>query len=568
MTRAPSSFAVVGVGASAGGLDAFRRLLGALTADAPLALVLVQHPDPSLEGRVVEILASDSPLPVHMAEDGMEIESGHAYVVPERHAATVAKDRVQLRPADGDGRTLIDSFLTSVAAGAGVRACGVLLSGDGSDGVQGLREIRDAGGATFVQDPSTAEHDGTPRAAIASQVPDFVGVPEEIAVALLRLVSDLHTGESTHPGDCLPAHEQAVLDAARHSMKLSAALNKINEILMSELTLAGVLARLVGEVSEAAGADKCLVIDVHRNEYTVSHVRNVRRDLVGQPRDATFYPAFALAAAERRPVLIGDTWNDPRTNKDFVVGYDLRAFQLIPLIVDGEVIGVLAFAYDAPRTFDADDREFADRMATAMSLALKNARLYEEQRALARSSSVLAEASALLAAATDVDEVLPSVLEMAAEALGSCGAHETVREGGGWRVRHRYGPASAEVGQVFSDAEAPSAMRVLETRQPHIVLDVLEAQNVNLETARRLGYRSALVYPLVQRDSVVGLISFLFEEPKQGFSAGDLVFASRLAYMISTAEENSRLLADPAGRTRANDGPEGSRLDRCEHAGT
>ena len=327
-------------------------------------------------------------------------------------------------------------------------------------------------------------------------------------------------------------------DAAR---RLSAALNEINDILMSDLTWAGVLARLVDQVSAAAGADKCLVVEVHDGALTISHVRNMRDDLVGEPKDASFYPGFALAAQTRKPLLIDDCWNDPRTNKDFVVPFDLRAFQLIPLMVEDEVIGVLAFAYDAPQAFGPDDREFAERMTGAMSLTLKNARLYETQRVLAQSSSILADASAALSAATDIDDVLPRVLEMAGGLLGSHGAQMIVRESGGWRVRHRYGFGAAETGEFFSDDEAPGAMRVLRTREPILIADVVRTEDVNREVAQRLGYRSAYAYPLVVRDEVVGVLSFLFEEPREGFADAELNFASRLAYIVSIAEENARL---------------------------
>lgn len=196
-------------------------------------------------------------------------------------------------------------------------------------------------------------------------------------------MSARHAAEDTGPrgADLGDLDERArLLEAQRRAVQLSAALNKINEALMSALTPDDVLASMVGEVSEAAGADKCLVIEVNGDVFTITYVRDVSDDLVGQPKPAAYYPGFALAAAERRPILIEDNWTDPRTNKDFVVPNELRAFQLIPLIVDDRVIAVLAFAYDEPRTFDRSDFEMADRMTTAMSLAMKNAQLYVAER--------------------------------------------------------------------------------------------------------------------------------------------------------------------------------------------
>lgn len=171
-------------------------------------------------------------------------------------------------------------------------------------------------------------------------------------------------------------------DAVR-AARLSGALAKIDEVLLSALTLEDLVARLVGEVSKVAGAKKSLVIEVRHNEYTVTHVRNVADDLVGVPHDKTFYPAFAFAASRRQPVLIDDCWADPRTNKDFVIPYELRAFQLLPLTTQGVVTHVLALAYDEPRSFDEADYDAAERMMAAMSLALTNAHLYERERRIA-----------------------------------------------------------------------------------------------------------------------------------------------------------------------------------------
>ncbi len=170
---------------------------------------------------------------------------------------------------------------------------------------------------------------------------------------------------------------------AMHTARLSAALATINEILLSALTEENVIARLAGEVSEVAGADKSLVIDVRGGRYTVTHVRNVSEDLIGVARDASYYPSFAAAASTRAPVLIGDTWSDPRTNKEFVSEQGLRAFQLLPMMTRGKVTNVLALAYSSPQEFDEDDYRSAERMSAAMSVALNNARLYENEHLIA-----------------------------------------------------------------------------------------------------------------------------------------------------------------------------------------
>jgi PAS domain S-box-containing protein len=170
---------------------------------------------------------------------------------------------------------------------------------------------------------------------------------------------------------------------AMRAARLSGALAKIDEILLSALTPEDVIARLVGEVSKIAGAKKSLVIRVRGDEYTITHVQGLPQDLVGVTREASYYPAFALAASRGAPVLIEDNWNDPRTNKEFVIPNELRAFQLLPLVAEGTVTHVLALAYNEPRSFDEADSGSAERMSAAMSLALTNARLYERERRIA-----------------------------------------------------------------------------------------------------------------------------------------------------------------------------------------
>lgn len=169
----------------------------------------------------------------------------------------------------------------------------------------------------------------------------------------------------------------------RRLARLSEALAKVNEILLSALTLEDVVARLVGEASMAAGADRSLVIEVNDGVYTPTHVRDVREGLVGVARDAAYFPGFALAASLGKPVLIEDNWTDPRTNHEFVISFGLKAFQLLPLSMRGKVTHVLALAYDEPQTFDEEDYRSAERMTAAMSVALTNARLFENEHRIA-----------------------------------------------------------------------------------------------------------------------------------------------------------------------------------------
>ena len=180
---------VVGVGASAGGLEAFSQLLEALPATANVAVIFVQHLSPQHESALQTLLASRTSLPVIQVVDGLRIEPQHIYVVPPNVQMGIVDGALHLLPRPGDRSqyTPIDFFLQSLAQWAHNRAIGVILSGTASDGAVGIREIKSAGGITIAQKPKTAKYDGMPRAAIATGMIDLVLSPQEIAEEIAHI---------------------------------------------------------------------------------------------------------------------------------------------------------------------------------------------------------------------------------------------------------------------------------------------------------------------------------------------------------------------------------------------
>jgi two-component system, chemotaxis family, CheB/CheR fusion protein len=188
----------VGIGASAGGLDAFQRLLHRLKPNTGMAYVLVQHLDPEHESLLPELLGRASAIPVVQAVDGMPLRVDHAYVIPPNRTMTVIDGHLRL-VARGKGRGLhlpIDTFLRSLAEVHGSGAVGVILSGAGSDGSRGIEAIKEAGGITMAQDSASAQIASMPEHAVETGAVDFVLEPEEIADQLARvgahLASDLN----------------------------------------------------------------------------------------------------------------------------------------------------------------------------------------------------------------------------------------------------------------------------------------------------------------------------------------------------------------------------------------
>ncbi len=189
LAATPPPFPIVGIGASAGGLEAFRQLLGALPTDAGMAYVLVQHLDPRHESILAELLSHATAMAVAEVKGDVVVEPNRVYVIPPSEDIVLAPGMLKLVPRSdtGGSHMPIDSFLRTLAAVQGRQGIGVILSGMASDGTLGLKAIKAEGGMAFVQDPLSAQHAGMPRSAIAAGGVDFVLPPEGIARELARL---------------------------------------------------------------------------------------------------------------------------------------------------------------------------------------------------------------------------------------------------------------------------------------------------------------------------------------------------------------------------------------------
>jgi two-component system CheB/CheR fusion protein len=183
-------FPVVGVGASAGGLEAFTALLEHLPTDTGMAFVLVQHPDPRHEAVPSHLLSRATTMPVSEAADGAPLAPNRVYVIPPHFDMTVSGRVLRLTPRDRPGPQPIDTFLRSLASSRRNQAVAVILSGPGSDGALGVQAIREEGGLALAQDPQSAKFDGMPRGAISTGCVDFVLPPDRVAGELARIARE------------------------------------------------------------------------------------------------------------------------------------------------------------------------------------------------------------------------------------------------------------------------------------------------------------------------------------------------------------------------------------------
>ena len=216
----PDPLFVVGIGASAGGLEACKKFVDALPVATGMAFILVQHLDPTRESMMVELLASHTSMKVLQAADGMPIERDHFYVIAPGTYLSVKAGALQVSQpeAPGGARLPVDFLLRSLSNAYGPRAVGVILSGTGADGSIGLKALKKGGGFLIVQDPAEAGYDGMPRSAIATGLVDVVGSVERLGEALAAHAAQAAPeGAPSEPDPREPAADQlpAIIELLR-----------------------------------------------------------------------------------------------------------------------------------------------------------------------------------------------------------------------------------------------------------------------------------------------------------------------------------------------------------------
>ena len=228
----PDLFAIVGVGASAGGLEAFTQLLRNLPPDIGMGFVLIQHLSPDHHSQLSEILQRTTKMSVNEAVEGMKIEKNCVYVIPPNTLMTLAQGVLNLAPRElVRGKYMaINGFFSSLASDRGSQAIAIVLSGNNEDGTEGLSVIKSAGGITFAQDLDSAQFPAMPMSAAESGYVDFVLPPAEIATQLIKIskIENVSSGEIKAEGDAesnakdsSPASD---LDASEEDNDLSASV--------------------------------------------------------------------------------------------------------------------------------------------------------------------------------------------------------------------------------------------------------------------------------------------------------------------------------------------------------
>ena len=192
-----SSFPIVGMGASAGGLEAFEQFFKNMPSDNGMAFILVPHLDPNRKSIMVDLLRRYTTMEVIEVEEGMEVQPNHVYVIPPNKCMSILNRTLQLMELV-EPRSLnlpIDTFLRSLAENQRENAIGIILSGTGSSGSFGLKAIKSEGGMVIVQEPKSAKYDGMPRSAINTGLVDYILPVEKIPQQLIQYVKQFRLRE-------------------------------------------------------------------------------------------------------------------------------------------------------------------------------------------------------------------------------------------------------------------------------------------------------------------------------------------------------------------------------------
>lgn len=183
MSEFKKDFIIVGMGASAGGLEAFQNFFSKMSSDSGMAFVLVQHLDPNHESLMPELLSKSTEMPVSAVKENMEVLPNNVYVIPPNASLTIKDNILHIsKPIQPRGQRMsIDHFFTSLSENSGEHSICIVFSGTGSDGTLGLKAVKEHGGLAIVQNPETAKYDSMPRSAIQTGLVDMVLNIEEMS---------------------------------------------------------------------------------------------------------------------------------------------------------------------------------------------------------------------------------------------------------------------------------------------------------------------------------------------------------------------------------------------------
>lgn len=339
----------------------------------------------------------------------------------------------------------------------------------------------------------------------------------------------------------LYATEQAIAQAQEQARQLSDALATINLMLNSTLDPSHIMLRVVEETTRALRTERGQIVVPDRHAWTIEYDYGPGESQNGVRIAEEDDRVTAFAARTREVVAVSDVHDDPRVDAAAMAQSGVRSLMVIPLVARGSVIGVARFAHvGTPISFTTAEVDFARRLGAAASLALDNARLYQESVETARLSEALNAVNASIGSTLDFDQILQRVVVECSKAIGAETANVAWREDDHWVVRYGHGRWQ-RVGMRFTDERTPVATMALESGEPIALDDAQNDDRLGAALARQIGLRSALIIPLRTQRAGQGVLALSYHAETVTFTAAQVDFARKLGAAISLALENAAL---------------------------
>lgn len=307
-STAPLTLPIVGIGASAGGLDALTKLVSALPADTDMAYILVQHLDPTHKSLMAELLDKHTSMPVLQATENAAILSNHIYVIPAGSYLSIKDDLLHLSvpTAPHGARKPIDFLFESMAKECSERAIAIILSGTGNDGTSGINAVKAGGGFVIAQDPAESEYDGMPQSAIAGGAVDRVLKAAKIPAALAEFVQGLGGAVTPPPPEVTTDVLPKIIDLLRKNTPHDFTLYKMGTLqrrIERRMALASIpvidMARYLAVLEKDPAELELLATDLLINVTSFFRDSNVFEALTD-----TIVPEIVRLHTEDRPLRI------------------------------------------------------------------------------------------------------------------------------------------------------------------------------------------------------------------------------------------------------------------------
>jgi GAF domain-containing protein len=329
--------------------------------------------------------------------------------------------------------------------------------------------------------------------------------------------------------------------AAVRARRLSAALDRIGQALMSSLDFDALMCEALREAVLALDAHSAAFVVPDRDGWVLKFTERFPQGEQGTRLSRDEAKGASEAARTRRPLFVENTATDPRANSHTAERLGIKSFILVPLLADDEVIGVFDLNFSTSSSFTDKDLDFAAVLSASLSLAAQNARRYETLREVSEFNEALTKIDASLNSVLDVDEIMQRVVTEAAEVMRCESSALDFRAGSGWVVKYVHDFPAETVGRWFSDNEVPFATLAAEAKQPIAIANAFDDEHVDPEVQRRYDVRSVLVTPIIVRDETISVLFFNYHSVFASFSEAQVEFARKLGTSIGLAYENARL---------------------------